>query len=355
MHTQERTSPGTPLSPVRVSVITIFLNGERFIEEAIRSVFAQTYTDWELLLVDDGSTDASTAIARRYAAAHPQKVRYLEHPGHQNRGAAASRNLGVRNAQGEYIAFLDSDDVYLPHKLEEQVPLLDSLPEAAMLYGRARLWHTWNDNPEDMWRDELTKAAPRGKRNTLIQPPELFTCNMRDPHCYPTPSSVLARREAIDAVGGFEESFRNTFEDMTLFLKILLHFPVFVADRCWDLYRQHPDSCWAVAKKKGQYRPGRPYPAREAFLHWLETYLESRGMRGTKAWKELQKTLRPYRHPALYWPASVARDTKFRFVTWLRPRLKHWLPTPAKRLARHGLQRLATSPWASIRSGGRAG
>ncbi len=99
-----------------VSVIIIFLNAERFFEEAIASVFAQTYDRWELLLVDDGSTDASTAIARRYARRYPDRVRYLEHPDHSNRGASSSRNLGVQHARGAYIAFLDSDDVWLPRK-----------------------------------------------------------------------------------------------------------------------------------------------------------------------------------------------------------------------------------------------
>src|SRR5918994_2063107 len=99
-----------------VSCIVIFLDEERFIEEAIKSVFAQTYENWELLLVDDGSTDGSTQIALRYAERHPGKVRYLEHPGHQNRGMSASRNLGISQAKGEYVALLDADDVWLPHK-----------------------------------------------------------------------------------------------------------------------------------------------------------------------------------------------------------------------------------------------
>jgi glycosyltransferase involved in cell wall biosynthesis len=118
-----------------VSVVAIFLNAKRFIEEAIESVFAQTDNRWELLLVDDGSTDGSAAIARRYAERHPEQVCYLEHLGHVNRGMSASRNLGVSNARGKYIAFLDADDVWLPHKLEQQIPILDSQPEAAMVYG----------------------------------------------------------------------------------------------------------------------------------------------------------------------------------------------------------------------------
>src|SRR3989442_388097 len=103
----------------RVSVVIPFLNAEKFIQETIESVFAQTYPDWELLLVDDGSTDGSKTIAQHYAARFPDKVRYLTHNNHQNKGRSASRNLGFEHARGELIAFLDSDDVWLPRKLEE--------------------------------------------------------------------------------------------------------------------------------------------------------------------------------------------------------------------------------------------
>src|SRR5215471_21165350 len=89
-----------------VSIILIFLNGERFIRQAIDSVFCQTYQNWELLLCDDGSTDSSSQIACELAQLHPGRVRYLEHESHQNRGMSAARNLGIRHAQGEFIALL---------------------------------------------------------------------------------------------------------------------------------------------------------------------------------------------------------------------------------------------------------
>ena len=94
-----------------VSVVLIFWNAERFIAEAIESVFAQTYRTWELLLVDDGSSDSSTTIARSYSERDPQHMHYLEHPGHVNHNMSASRNLGIGNAQKAYVAFLDTDDV----------------------------------------------------------------------------------------------------------------------------------------------------------------------------------------------------------------------------------------------------
>src|SRR5690606_28181582 len=111
----DRSGKAMPTSPT-VSVIIIFLDAERYLNEAIRSVFDQTVSNWELLLVDDGSSDASSTIARCHAAAMPERIRYLEHSGHENRGMSASRNLGIRTARGRYVAFLDADDVWLPDR-----------------------------------------------------------------------------------------------------------------------------------------------------------------------------------------------------------------------------------------------
>src|SRR5215213_2472495 len=104
----------------------IFLNEERFLEEAVQSVFDQQLGDWELILVDDGSTDRSTLMARDLAA-RDDRVRYFDHPGHENRGMSASRNLGVARATAPYIAFLDADDVWTSDKLADQVDVLESM------------------------------------------------------------------------------------------------------------------------------------------------------------------------------------------------------------------------------------
>ena len=128
----------------RVSAVVIFLNEERFLGEAIASVRSQSLDGWELLLVDDGSTDASAALAREAAASEPERIRYLEHPGHANRGMSASRNLGLAATRGEFVAFLDADDVWLPERLERAVALLDAHPEAEMVYGRTQYWRSWS-------------------------------------------------------------------------------------------------------------------------------------------------------------------------------------------------------------------
>jgi glycosyltransferase involved in cell wall biosynthesis len=88
---------------IKVSIIIIFFNAEKFLEEAINSAIAYLSDRWKLLLVDDGSTDNSTKIALKYAQQDPEKVRYLEHENHQNLGMSAARNLGINNAKGEYI------------------------------------------------------------------------------------------------------------------------------------------------------------------------------------------------------------------------------------------------------------
>jgi glycosyltransferase involved in cell wall biosynthesis len=135
-----------------VSIIIPFFNAQQFLAEAIESVFAQSYNNWELILVDDGSIDRSSEIATGYAKRH-SRVFCLEHKDHSNRGACASRNLGVRTAHGEYIALLDADDVWLPRKLEQQVAILTSQPEAGMVYGATQYWYSWTGEAQAMERD----------------------------------------------------------------------------------------------------------------------------------------------------------------------------------------------------------
>src|SRR4051794_27634695 len=126
----------------RVSVIIAFHNEERFLSEALDSVTAQTSDDWEMLLVDDGSTDRSAVMAQERAARSGGRVRYLTHSDTGNHGAGAARNLGLAHARGEYVAMLDADDVWLPNKLAEQVGLMDETG-AGLVYGRVQIWRSW--------------------------------------------------------------------------------------------------------------------------------------------------------------------------------------------------------------------
>ncbi len=274
-----------------VSCITIFLNGEAFIEETIASIFTQTYEPWELLLVDDGSTDRSTIIAQQYAQKYPDKIRYLEHEGHQNRGMSASRNLGIHHAKGELIAFLDADDIWVPTKLAEQVTILDRYPAAVMVYGTTQIWYSWTNNLEDQQRDHFYDLGV--SPNTLIDPPQLLLQLLKNKCQTPTTCNALIRRQVFETIGYFEESFRTMYEDQVFFAKVLLHAPVFVADTCWAKYRQHSQSCSSQEEASAYYSKRKP------FLHWLERYFTRQGIEEDRIWQALRWEQWQAGHPGL--------------------------------------------------------
>jgi glycosyltransferase involved in cell wall biosynthesis len=263
----ERTSFASAVAtkPI-ISAIVIFFNAAKYLDEAIQSVFAQDYQNWELLLVDDGSSDDSTNIARRYAQRYPQRVRYLEHAGHQNRGMSASRNLGIRHAYGQYIAFLDADDVWLANKLQYQLAILDRHPDAAMVVEPIQWWYGWTGNSDDINRDFVAPFPPEVRSDSIVQPPQMLIALLR--RATVSTTSSLVRREIIERVGGFEEDFRGMFEDQALAAKIYLFAPVFVAGDCHYKWRKHRDSFSAVVVETAQYED-----TRFNFLRWLREYL----------------------------------------------------------------------------------
>jgi glycosyltransferase involved in cell wall biosynthesis len=281
-----------------VTVITIFLDAKAFLEEAIESVLAQTYDSWELLLVDDGSTDASTEIAIKYGRLYPEKVRYLDHESHANMGKSTSRNMGIHNAKGEYIAFLDADDVFLPQKLGRQTAILDAYPEAAMVYGPSLYWHGWTGKQDDVRRD--FKGRLGVPPHTLIWPPALLTRFLRKGEIVPCICSLLVRRRILQDCGGFDETVQHLYEDQVLLARICTRAPVFVDSGCWDKYRQHPGSSSNMAIMKGKYHPFKPSPSRLAYLTWLVAHVYTEKVFDKALVSALKKALRPYRHPALF-------------------------------------------------------
>lgn len=281
-----------------ISGIIIFLNGEKFIDEAIASVFAQTYDNWELILVDDGSTDNSSAIAKKYTQQYPEKVRYIEHPNHENRGMSASRNLGISNAKGDYIAFLDADDIWLPPKLEKQVAILQSYPQAAMVYGPTQMWYSWSGNPEDITRDRYRYLGV--KPDTLVPPLTLIPIFLRGKAETPGTCGVLIKREVVEAVGGFEDNFRAMYEDQAFFAKICLKYPVFIESGSWDKYRQHSNSTCYIAMQSGEYHLTEMSITYYNYLIWLKEYLIKQKFTNQEIWLTLEKMLFFSRYPLLY-------------------------------------------------------
>ncbi len=279
-----------------VSAIMIFLNEERFIDEAIESVFAQTYDHWELLLVDDGSTNNSSQIALDYARRYPDKIQYLEHPNHENRGMSASRNLGIQNAKGKYISYIDSDDVWLPNKLERQVELLEPQTEAVMVYAPLMCWYSWTGLPEDQDKDHLYGVQLNGRppfNNSVVEPPKLIPLFLKDKNL--TPSGVLVKRETLLTIAPSENSFRTNYSDDVVQIKICLHCKVLVSDEPLYKYRIHPES-----NCRKESKAGKSYYFREVFLNWVEQYFREHHVTNPLLIKALKQAYLPYKRPYLY-------------------------------------------------------
>ncbi|MCM1984686.1 glycosyltransferase family 2 protein [Lyngbya confervoides] len=290
-----------------ISTIMIFFNGERFMDAAIESVLGQTHENWELLLVDDGSTDGSTAMAQRYAQRYPERIRYLEHPQHQNRGMSATRNLGIQQSSGEYVAFLDADDVWLPHHLQHQLSILLRQPEAMAVFGPTLFWYSWDeDNPKP---DVIRELGLRP--DWLYQPPQLLPLLLQEKAQTPATCSILIRKTLFEKIGGFLEQFKGCYEDQAFFSKVYLQAAVYVDSECCDRYRQHSASHCAIAVQNGTYHRFRANAAHRAFLRWLTDYLIQQQVKDPQVWQALQRAKWPYRYPWLYqiwYPIKRTRD-----------------------------------------------
>jgi len=316
--------------PAMVSVVIIFLNAAKFIEAAIESVFAQTYPHWELKLVDDGSSDRSTEIAKRYAARWPAKVAYLDHPGHRNRGMSASRNLGIRNSRGEFVAFLDADDVWLPGKLTRQVEIFDCYPQAAMCYGPGEWWYSWagKDCDDKDFVQQLEVEA-----DALIAPPNLLTLFLRNESAVPSPSGIIVRRGALERIRGFEEELcnavRGLYDDQAMYAKLCLEEPVFVSREPLYRYRQHPEACCAIMGQPENYAA-----ARLLFLDWLAANPPMQRQADRELSKGFRRQLWISRHRRLTRLCKTAR-AQFGRAQYLLKRLARAVtPTPIYTWAR---------------------
>lgn len=279
-----------------VSIVTIFLNEERFLQEAIDSVLAQTSDRWELLLIDDGSTDCSQMIAQRSARRYPDRIRYLTHDGRRNLGKSVARNLGLREAHGDYVTFLDGDDVFRPEKIERQAAILDR-QSVAMVYGPTLYWRRWPGAAPGTGLDSLGRLGVDPDR--IYPPPELLKLFLRDGGTVPCICGLTVRRSVALEIGGLDAHIEHLFEDQVFIAKVCASFPVFVESGCWDQYRQHAQSTSHLAIADGRYHPLRSNPSHRAFLAWLDDHLRGLGAidRGLRA--ALNQAWWPYRHPAL--------------------------------------------------------
>jgi glycosyltransferase involved in cell wall biosynthesis len=201
-----------------VSVIIPTCNRAPFLSDAIQSVLKQTYRDFELIVVDDGSTDNSREIVAAFGA----RVRYFFQ---ENKGVSAARNAGIRAAQGAFLAFLDSDDLWHKKKLAVQIESMQSDPLVKICYTN----EIWLRNGT-----HLNQKKKHQKFSGWIFEPML-------PLCLISASSILLAREVLDRVGVFDENL-PVCEDYDLWLRLALSYPITFIDQPLITKRGgHPD------------------------------------------------------------------------------------------------------------------
>ena len=196
-------SAGATGSP-RVSVVIPTYNAATMVEQAIQSVLAQTYRDLEIIVIDDGSTDDTENVVRPFG----ERVRYFRQ---ENQGVSAARNFGIKQARGEFIAFLDSDDLWAPEKLAEELPCLEGDPQLGLVYCD---WAVISG--QEVLHASYLETLPASSGyvfDELVQSGFILT------------SGVVVRRTCLNDVGDFDKSL-SIAQDYDLWLRISYNWKV---------------------------------------------------------------------------------------------------------------------------------
>ncbi len=208
----------------KVSVIIPAYNAEKYIAETLDSVVNQTYSDFEVIIVDDGSKDGTVSIIKQYQGKYPEKIRLIQK---ENGGPASARNVGIKVATGEYIAFIDADDLWLPRKLEKQISFFESQPtQVGLVYTDGKKFD-----------DDGTWTLPEHLRHNYIEG-RIYKDLLRS-NVIPN-QSVVVRNECFDQVGLFSESPKIvSSEDYDMWLRIARKFEISFLNEVLSLYREH--------------------------------------------------------------------------------------------------------------------
>ncbi len=201
-----------------VSVIIPTYNSAHYIVEALESVFEQTFQDFEIIVIDDGSIDGTGEVLKKYG----ERIRFLFQ---DNGGPASARNRGIRIARGEYIAFLDADDIWLPTKLEKQVGLFHQSEHLGMVTTGVCSFD-----------EKGVFGFSTNKRKILMEGDIARNIFLRSNVGTPT---VMVRKEIFDNIGSFEENIRQA-EDDNMWIRIAAHYEVALIDEVLIKVRNHP-------------------------------------------------------------------------------------------------------------------
>jgi glycosyltransferase involved in cell wall biosynthesis len=207
----------------KVTVIIPCYNREKYIRETIDSALAQTYPNTEIVAVDDGSTDSTREVLESYG----HRIRVLEHPGGVNKGQSAAINLGLQSTQSEYVAILDSDDLFVPEKVERQAEYLEQHPEVGLVYSNG--W-AMSENGKRLYKFYGNGHVEKSKPERVLL------------GCYfLLPNNALVRRSVFNLVGGFDESLRSG-QDHDMAIRLAEVTTIGYFNENLFFYRRHGDS-----------------------------------------------------------------------------------------------------------------
>ena len=265
----------------KVSIIIPFFNREQFLAESVESLLAQTFQNWELILIDDGSTDNSSIIAQEFVNKYPTKIFLYSHKNGENRGASSSRNLGIKSANGDFITFLDSDDVFLPHTLEIEIAAFEQNPQADVVCGTLQYWFSWTEKHDKKERDFFVDLGVSTEK--LYKPPKLLVHNLRAGGRKPGIGCVILKSEFAKQFDLFEDDFVYVGEDQIFWAITSLYAKIYVLEDCLAKYRQHSRSSNASVFESGDANADL-----EKFSVWLENYLIENKIEDQEVWKALK-------------------------------------------------------------------
>jgi len=284
------------MSAPTVSVLMPAYNGEKYIGQAIESVLSQSFSDLELIVVDDGSVDDTMAIVERYMS--DSRLVCLESVG--NKGVAAARNRALSHSNGRFISFLDQDDAWLPNKLEVQVKILEDNPDVAMVHSDVMVMDEvgFVVNRDDYL---VSMDSVINVRNIF---PELFA------RCDIQVLTVLLRKSVLDNTGWFNEELAGV-DDYELWLRIAKRYSVAHIKTALAMYRKHP-----------QQESNNGYKQLSLRLRALETFVgansEVRNMIGGSLYVHRMKGLYIGVANYYFWVQQDYKSAKFYYWKGLR-------------------------------------
>lgn len=237
----------------RVSVVVPLFNAAKTITRTLESIFSAGYENLEVVVVDDGSQDASVEVVESYQSLHTdQQLALIHHPRRQNRGASASRNLGVEYATGKYVAFLDADDLYLSNRFQSSVRLMEDRPDLGAVFGTF-LYEIAGQEGESQVRDITADLVAAVESQTLVSPEEeSFLLQLLKGKAGLHTSTITIRKEVFFRAGGFPHFSYG--EDHALWLRIFATCRVArVDDSPLSVYRIHQDSLCSRGEQSPEF------------------------------------------------------------------------------------------------------